>query len=340
MENLSSPRYRQFTPDLQICRLINGLWQVSGGHGRIEPRMAVASMFAYHEAGFNTWDLADHYGPAEDFIGEFRRQLKARHGEAALKSIQAFTKWVPQPGPMTRQVVEKNIAVSLRRMDVSTLDLLQFHWWDYRDERYLEALHHLAELRDQGLIRHLALTNFDTLRLRRITESGIRIISNQVQFSLVDRRPLVEMAEYCRQHDIQLLTYGTLCGGLLSESYLGQPEPRGGALATVSQRKYKGMIDSWGGWTLFQELLTILKSLAVKHQVRLSNVAVRAILDQEVVAGVIVGARLGLAEHLTDNARVFGFSLDEQDRASLEQVLSRSKDLYKLIGDCGDEYRR
>ena len=70
----------QFTADLGICRVLNGMWQVSGAHGAIDPARAVATMFAYHDAGFTTWDLADHYGPAEDFIGSFRRQFTARYG--------------------------------------------------------------------------------------------------------------------------------------------------------------------------------------------------------------------------------------------------------------------
>ena len=97
------------------------------------------------------------------------------------------------------------------------LDLLQFHWWDYADNRYLDALKHLADLRDAGRIRHLALTNFDTERLAVIAEHGIRIVSNQVQYSLVDRRPDARMAAWCREHDVTLLAYGTLLGGLLSE---------------------------------------------------------------------------------------------------------------------------
>src|SRR4029450_9585584 len=118
----------QFTPDLRICRLLNGMWQVSGAHGRIDPVAAGQNMFDYVDAGFTTWDLADHYGPAEDFIGEFRRQLAAARGAEALSNIQAFTKWMPEPGRMTRHIVEENIKVSLRRMNVETLDLLQFHW--------------------------------------------------------------------------------------------------------------------------------------------------------------------------------------------------------------------
>jgi aryl-alcohol dehydrogenase-like predicted oxidoreductase len=329
-----------FTPDMQICRLLNGMWQVSGGHGRIDPEAAVAEMIAYHDAGFTTWDLADHYGPAEEFIGAFRRQLRERRGEDALAGVQAFTKWVPRPGPMTREVVEHNIGISLRRMDVDTLDLLQFHWWEYDDNRYLDALTHMADLQKEGKIRHLALTNFDTEHLRRILDHGIQVVSNQVQYSLIDRRPEVAMAPLCQERGIHLLTYGTFAGGLLSEAYLGQDEPRGAALQTVSLRKYKQMVDAWGGWGLFQRLLATLKEIADKHQVSIANVAVRAILDRPAVAGVIVGTRLGLAEHRADNARVFEFSLDDEDRLRLDAVLEASRDLYRGIGDCGDEYRR
>ena len=330
----------QFAPDLTICRLLNGMWQVSGAHGRIDPTAAVQSMFDYLDAGFTTWDLADHYGPAEDFIGEFRRQLAAGRGAEALSGIQAFTKWVPRPGPMTRQIVENNVDLSLRRMDVDALDSLQFHWWEYRDDRYLEALGHLSDLRDAGKIRHLALTNFDTERLKIIVDHGIKIVSNQVQYSLVDLRPGQKMAQFCAENNIHLLTYGTFCGGLLSESYLGQPEPGGAALSTASLGKYKQMIDVWGGWALFQELLAGLKAIADKHGVSIANVASRYILDRPAVAGVIVGARLGLSHHREDNARVFDFALDAADEAVIGEVTSKGRDLLEIIGDCGDEYRR
>ncbi|MBW4636066.1 MAG: aldo/keto reductase [Iphinoe sp. HA4291-MV1] len=329
----------QFTPDLNICRVLNGMWQVSGAHGRIDPKAAIQSMFKYVDAGFTTWDLADHYGPAEDFIGEFRRQLIATRSKEALSNIQAFTKWVPRPTRMTRELVEENINISLRRMGVESLDLMQFHWWEYRDRSYLDALKYMAELQGEGKIKHLALTNFDTEHLQIVTEAGIKIVSNQVQFSLVDRRPEVNMIPFCQQHDIKLFTYGTVCGGFLSEKYLGKQEPRGFDLTTASLRKYKNMIDTWGGWRLFQELLSTLKKIADKHSISISNVAVRYILAQPTVAGVIVGARLGVSEHIEDNARVFNFTLDTEDLNQINAVSSKSRDLYQLIGDCGDEYR-
>ena len=334
-----SSRY-ELSPGMPVCRILNGMWQVSGAHGAIDPVAALRSMFEYVDAGLTTWDLADHYGPAEDFIGEFRRHLAASRGEEALSGIQAFTKWVPRPGPMTRQVVEGNIDISRRRMGMDRLDLLQFHWWEYGDNRYLDALSHLSDLRDEGMIREVALTNFDTERMREIAAAGIRVVSNQVQYSLIDRRPEVAMAAFCTGQGSSLLAYGTLCGGLLSDRFLGQPEPRPGQLNTASLRKYKQMIDAWGGWDLFQQLLSALRGVADRHDATIANVAVRCVLDRPSVAGVIVGARLGVAEHIEDNLRVFSIRLDEQDTGAIESVLSRSRDLYRMIGDCGDEYRR
>jgi aryl-alcohol dehydrogenase-like predicted oxidoreductase len=334
----ASSRFR-FTADLSICRILNGMWQVSGAHGAIDPARAVEAMFAYHDAGFTSWDLADHYGPAEDLIGEFRRRFATTRGAERLAEIQAFTKWVPYPGRMTRRAVEDAVGVSRRRMGVDCLDLLQFHWWDYGDAGYLDALKHLADLRDEGQIRHLALTNFDTERLGVIADHGIGVVSNQVQYSLVDRRPETRMAPFCHDHGITFLAYGTLLGGLLSEKYLGRAEPQRSELDTASLQKYKNMIDAWGGWALFQELLAVLKDVADKHQVGVANVGVRYVLDRPSVAGVIVGARLGVAQHMDDNARVFGYALDDGDLALIEAVLAKSRDLMTVIGDCGDEYR-
>lgn len=332
-------KFFRLAPDLNICRIVNGMWQVAGGHGNIDRESALANMIRYHEAGFTTWDLADIYGPAEDFIGEFRNRLLTLRGIKELDKIQSFTKWVPQPNRITRSMVQSSIESSLSRMRVSSLDLLQFHWWDYNNPYYMDALKYLSDLKDTGSIRHLALTNFDTEHLQMIIDSDIQIASNQIQFSIIDRRPEVKMISFCKEHNISLLAYGSICGGLLSERYVGRKEPSAIELDTLSLRKYKRMIDTWGGWNLFQKLLLTLNDVAKKHNVSIANVATNYILAKPTVAGVIIGVRLGIVDHLGENANVFTFNLDDSDRDSIDAICEKSNDLFEVIGDCGDEYR-
>lgn len=332
--------YYHINSDLTIHRIINGMWQVAGGHGYIDNDLAIQDMVKYHEAGFTSWDLADIYGPAEDFIGQFRHTLEELKGKEELDKIQALTKWVPQPGRITPSITRENIERSLQRMDVNSLDLLQFHWWDYSNPYYIDALRYLSDLRDEGLIKHIGLTNFDTERMQIMLDSELQIVSNQVQYSIIDRRPEVKMTSFCIKNNISLLAYGSLCGGLISENYVGKTqEPSTFELNTLSLRKYKKMIDAWGGWNLFQELLFTLKEIAQKHHVSIANVASRYILDKPAVAGVIIGTRLGIVDHRNNNINVFNFSLDKTDYDAIDKICIKSNNLFEVIGDCGDEYR-
>jgi len=228
-------------------------------------------------------------------------------------------------------------------MDVKALDMLQFHWWDYSDPGYLDALKHMTDLKEEGKIKTLALTNFDTKRLQIILEKGIPIVSNQVQHSVVDMRPQKQMAELCQLTGVKLITYGTVMGGLLSEKFLDANISipfAGPALDTPSLQKYKRMVDAWGGWSLFQELLRTLKKVASKHGTSIATVAVRYILDQPSVASSMIGVRLGISEHLKDSQAIFKLRLDEDDLERISSITSKGRDLLTVIGDCGDEYRR
>jgi aryl-alcohol dehydrogenase-like predicted oxidoreductase/enamine deaminase RidA (YjgF/YER057c/UK114 family) len=248
-----------------------------------------------------------------------------------------LTKWVPKPGPVTREQVRAAVQRSLDRLQTDGIDLLQFHAWNYADPRWLDCLFWLQELKEQGLIRHLGLTNFDTAHLRIVVHSGIEVVSNQVYFSLIDQRPQQRMTELCLQHEIKLLCYGTVAGGFLSERWLGKPEPAGEALATWSQMKYKRFIDAAGGWEVFQQLLSVADEAARRLGVSIANLACRYILEQPTVGGIIIGARLGESEHIQENLRLFQFALDEASRSSLRAAMEK---LRPIPGDCGDEYRQ
>ncbi|KAK6184334.1 hypothetical protein SNE40_006826 [Patella caerulea] len=327
---------------VEICRILNGMWQVSGAHGHVDPVKAADEMLLYYDAGLTTFDMADIYGPAEEIYGLFIKRLAKERGTEAVNKVQGFTKFVPRPGPMTKQVVESAIRESMKKMNVSKIDCVQFHWWDYSDSRYIDAMVHLMDLKSKGLIGEVSLTNFDTTRMKEMTDKGIILSSNQVQYSLIDTRPAVKMADFCLKHNIKLLTYGTLCGGLLSEKYLNQPEPKSRSeLNTASLSKYKRMIDAWGGWRLFQELLNTLDTVAKEHHVSIANVATRYILDQPAVGGVIIGCRFGVpgCQHIDSNLKTFNLKLTNSDSEKIKSVIKRGNNLMSMIGDCGDEYR-
>ncbi|XP_039125053.1 LOW QUALITY PROTEIN: flagellar radial spoke protein 5 [Dioscorea cayenensis subsp. rotundata] len=328
---------------LVICRVLNGMWQTSGGWGRIDRDDAVEAMLRHADGGLTTFDMADHYGPAEDLYGIFINRVRRERPPELLEEIKGLTKWVPPPVKMTSGFVRENINISRKRMDVAALDMLQFHWWDYNNSGYLDALKHLTDMKEEGKIKTVALTNFDTERLHTILENGIPVVSNQVQHSIVDMRPQQRMAELCQLTGVKLITYGTLMGGLLSEKFLDANITipfAGPPLNTPSLQKYKRMVDAWGGWNLFQVLLQILNKIASKHGVSIPTVAVRYILDQPSVAGSMVGVRLGLSEHIQDTNAVFSLTLDEEDVDNIDEVRKKGRNLMELIGDCGDEYRR
>jgi len=322
-----------FAKDLEICRILNGMWQVAGAHGQIDSESAISDMRKYHEAGFTTWDLADIYGPAESLIGEFRRKVGKK------EKFQALTKFVPNPGPMSNSIVTHHIEQSLKKMNTDCIDLLQFHWWDYNDDSYLDALNHLSKLQNEQKIKHLGLTNFDTERVKIMIENNFHIVSNQVQYSILDNRPEKLMMSFFEKHNLKILSYGTLLGGFFSEKYLNTDEPHRGNLTTASLQKYKNMIDEWGGWSLFQELLLVLDSIAKKHKCSIANIATRFILDKPQVAGVIIGSRLGIINHREDNTKTFDIKLDQKDMSLIKTITAKSNDLFEIIGDCGDEYR-
>jgi aryl-alcohol dehydrogenase-like predicted oxidoreductase len=319
--------------DLEICRILNGMWQVAGAHGQIDSESAISDMKKYHEVGFTTWDLADIYGPAESLIGEFRRKVGKE------EKFQALTKFVPNPGPMSNSIVTHHIEQSLKKMNTDCIDLLQFHWWDYNDDSYLDALNHLSKLQNEQKIKHLGLTNFDTERVKIMIENNFHIVSNQVQYSILDNRPEKLMMSFFEKHNLKILSYGTLLGGFFSEKYLNTDEPHRGNLTTASLQKYKNMIDEWGGWSLFQELLLVLDSIAKKHKCSIANIATRFILDKPQVAGVIIGSRLGIINHREDNTKTFDIKLDQKDMSLIKTITAKSNDLFEIIGDCGDEYR-
>lgn len=324
----------ELAPGLMISPIITGLWQIADmeRNGRsLDPKETAKAMQPYFNAGLTTFDMADHYGSAELIAGEFRQSL------ANQNEVQLFTKWVPKAGAVTRDEVKTAVQLSLDRLQTNQIDLLQYHCWNYADPIWLDTLFWLQELKQEGLIRHLGLTNVDTAHLRMALTSGIEIVTNQVSYSLLDQRAGRGMRQLCEQFGIKILAFGTIAGGFLSEKWLNQPEPDWGNLETWSQMKYGRYIKTVGGWEPFQNLLQTIDSIAKKHQVSMANVACKAVLQQPFVGGVIIGARLGQNAHIENNLNLLSFDLDGNDWILLA---SAHEQLGAIPGDCGDEYRK
>lgn len=310
----------ELAPGYAVSRLIKGGWHLGGGHSVVEPAQAIRDMAAFVEAGITTFDCADIYTGVEDLIGRFRRQCPD-----LARMVRVHTKFVPDLARLPtadRAYVERIVDRSLTRLGMERLDLLQFHWWDYTVPRYVDVALELERLRQAGKIEHLGLTNFGTDAMREIVEAGVPVLTHQLQYSVLDTRPEPGMVDFCRARNIALLCYGTVAGGFLSERWLGRappPEPP----ENRSLVKYRLIIEEFGGWSLFQQLLAALAQVARRHGCDVATVATQWVLDKPAVAAAIVGATN--TAHLAAHRRLGTLTLDAEDRGVIAAPTDRRR---------------
>ncbi len=276
------------SPDYTVPPVIAGAWQLSEGHSAraVDRRSLFAAWDLLAAHGCDTIDCADIYTGVESLIGEYR---SARPG----RRVQVHTKFVPDRDALAqvdRAYVTRIVDRSLARLRAETLDLVQFHWWRYEVPGMVEVAGLLDEMRRAGKIRHLALTNTNTVQTRALLDANIPLIATQVQYSLLDRRAAAALAPLGVERGVSLLCYGSLAGGFLDDAWRGVAAPAG-ALENRSLTKYRLVIDDCGGWPALQRLLDTLGDIAARHGVGIANVAQRWLLDQPGVGAVIVGFR-------------------------------------------------
>lgn len=314
----------ELAPGYSISRVIRGGWQLAGGHGAVARDAVNDDLTAFYDAGITTFDCADIYTGVEEMYGDFRAALRRARGAGALARLRIHTKYVPdldRLATLTAADVRRTIDRSLQRLRMERLDLVQFHWWDYDQPRWRETAQTLAALQAEGKIARVGGTNFDTAHVVALAEAGVHFASLQVQYSLLDRRPAGGLADACAALGTQLLCYGSLAGGFLSDAWAGRPEPLG-ALANRSLVKYRLIIDEFGGWALFQTLLAALRAVANRHGSSIAAVASRWVLDRANVAAVIVGARH--AGHLPATLAIGDVRLTAADHAAIDAVLAQA----------------
>ena len=322
--------------DTRFAPLLNGMWTLAGGHGEFDVQEIMEVMKKYARSGYTTFDTADIYGPSEKILGEFYEQWRMQEE----KPLEMFTKFVPNifREPCSPKSVEKTVRNSMNMLKVDKIDLVQMHWWDYAIPGMVDAALALTDLKEKGMIKSIGMTNMGVDAMDEMWSNDVPIVCNQVQFSLIDRRPLNGMVEFCKDKDIKIFAYGSVMGGLLSERFVeeparvfGRPRYTNVNLDTSSLKMYWALVKKFSGGSqdLWRELLGVLKGIALKHDVTVTCVAIRWVMDQGDVYPII-GVRS--AKHLEVNEKVLSLVLDARDNEAIDEVLSRSK------GPTGDIY--
>ena len=115
------------------------------------------AMQGVKEHGYDSFDVSPFWGNTEKWMGEILSQIESEKERNLYKII---TKWVPPPTmeDITMASVEHSIDQSLKRLGKDTLDLVQLHWWDPNDIRYLDVGYYLTRLQEKGKIKHIGTT--------------------------------------------------------------------------------------------------------------------------------------------------------------------------------------
>lgn len=262
--------------------IIRGCWQLATGHS--QQNASIESILDAIECGFTTFDTADIYLGVEELLG------KASQASSG-KKLHIHTKFVPDLNRLQtidRHYVEEIIDRSRKRLQVECIDLVQFHWWDWEVNNYFYAMEILSELKANGKIAQIGLTNLNCRYLKEFTDR-FDIYSLQTQISLFDKRVERGIGELCRKKNIKIFAYGSLLGGFLSEKWLMKENPELSQLENRSLVKYKILIEDACGWTEFQKRLRRLSELAAKYHCDIANIALAALIQLKKADAVIVG---------------------------------------------------
>jgi aryl-alcohol dehydrogenase-like predicted oxidoreductase len=199
-----------------------GMWGFGGDYAEADVRAAFDACMA---RGTTFFDTAEIYGlgRSEEYLGQFIK--------SAGKSVILATKFMPFPWRLGKGRLRAALRRSLDRLGVERVDLYQIHMPlpPVPIETWMDAL---AEAVQAGLVREVGVSNFNVAQLQRayaaLAQRGVPLASNQVNYSLLDRRPeQTGLWALCRELDIRLIAYSPLAKGMLSGKYSPAHPPPG-----------------------------------------------------------------------------------------------------------------
>ncbi|MFP4331025.1 MAG: aldo/keto reductase [Spirochaetaceae bacterium] len=302
--------------DLEVSVVGVGTWAMGNDFfGSVDDRKSIEAIETSIDSGVNLIDTAPAYGAghAEEVVG---KAIKGRREEVVIATKVGINR---TPTSFDRNLrpesIRQEIDDSLRRLGVDVIDLYQIHWPDPKTPLE-DSLEELVRARDAGKYRYLGVSNFDTALMDQAREQA-GIVSLQPQYSLLVRDAEEELLPYCRKHNLGVLSYGTLAGGILTGKYTEIPElPEG----DNRDRFYKFFQEP--EWTAVQGLLKVIREIAGQHGVTPAQVASRWAIEQPGITSVLVGAKNG--DQAAANAKAGEFELDEGDFENIEEAYRRT----------------
>jgi aryl-alcohol dehydrogenase-like predicted oxidoreductase len=278
---------------LEITRIGFGAWAIGGGNwefgwGAQADDDSVAAIQHALEHGINWIDTAAAYGfgRSEQVVG------RALEGISEPERPYVFTKCSLLEGPgrrvehsLKRDSVLREAHASLERLKVDAIDLYQIHWPNPEPD-IEEGWRALAELKEQGLVRHIGVSNFDVSQLKRI--QGIAPVETlQPQYSLIERDVASEILPFAEREDIGVIVYSPMGSGLLSGRMTRE------RIEAMPEDDWRKTDDRFNEPLLSRHLALVerLRSIAERHDTTPGAVAVAWTLRNPAVDGAIVGFR-------------------------------------------------
>jgi aryl-alcohol dehydrogenase-like predicted oxidoreductase len=256
------------------------------------------------DLGINLIDTAELYG-----LGRSERSV----GKAiAGRRDEAFVATKVLPVVPFDPVVHQRALASRRRLGVERIDLYQAHWPNpvFPLAPLFQAM---GRLQREGIVTHVGVSNYSLSQWEEAERVlGGPVLSNQVQYSLVDRRPERDLVGWAQQHDRLIIAYSPLAQGLLSGAYSAKKRPT--AMRAMKPLFFPKNLDLAG------ELLDVVRDVADQHAAKPAQVALAWLIRQPNVV-VIPGA--SSVAQLESNAAAADLELTDEDDQRLREASDR-----------------
>ena len=312
----------QLAPDYAVSQLLVGGWQLQNrGDDAIEDLLQLSRL------GITAYETSDTYSNGQSLLGRFLSKARQSLPSEKFSDIQIHTRYTaPTAGSApSKATIVASVDRSLRELNIPRLDLLQLQWWNLNVPGFEETLSLIGDLRKAGKIHHIGTTNFGIQLLHRAIATNVPVITNQVQYSILDRRADNQLSNYAERCGINLLTYGALAGGFLARKWISAHDPADHPMnRTQFSHEYRSIIDIAGGWNAFQNLLRVLSAIASKHGCSPSAIALRWVLQKGPGSGVLIG--VSSPKRLMDLLPAFEINLSPTDVATIQKTVQHSNE--------------